>query len=109
MSREYLYAPECGGEKARRLYWATRKRGIVKVSNDGGMVWIFEKVPPTLRRDGFIINAADFLERAAEILSIPPEDVFSLEDDQIRGVARTIAGITPQASIAASEAINDKK
>lgn len=109
MKREYLLTTECGGEKARRLYWATRKRGIVKVSNDGGMVWIFEKVPPTLRRDGFIINASEFLARAAEILRILPEDVFSLEDCQIREVARTIAGVTPKASTAASEADDEEK
>ncbi len=109
MSREYHEIPECGGEKGRRLYWATRKRGIVKVSPDGGMVWIFEHIPPTLIRDGFIIDAVEFLHRAAELLRMRPDDVFSLEDNQIRNVAREIAGIHPQAPVIAGGAENAEK
>ena len=109
MSREYREPPECGGQKAWRLWWATRKKGLVKVSFDGLLIWIMERRPSTLINDGFIIDAKEFLGRAAELLRIHPDDVFSLNDTQIRNVAREIAGIHPQAPVIAGGAEHEKK
>lgn len=87
--------PNYGGEKARRLYWATRKNGIVKVSYDGSLLWIWERKPEIPVSNGHIFEAKEFLNKAAKILEIQPEQVFTKEDDVLRRVARLVAGIPP--------------
>jgi len=83
--------PAFGGEKARRLFWAAKNGGIVKVADDG-FTWIFEKIPKTMIRDGVIIPAPKFLEMATATLELSREDVFSVDDNTIRQVAQKIAG-----------------
>lgn len=92
-----------GGQKAYRLAQAVRSgQGIVKVSKDGALVWLFSAPPQTLLTDdGFILDAEEFLNAAAKLLQIEPEDVYRLTDEKIRFLARKIAGIEPQAPIVA--------
>jgi hypothetical protein len=97
----YHEKPEFGGQKGHRLYYATRKGGIVKVSEDGSLVWVHEVKPSTLVRDGHIFDAQDFQYRAANALQIEPAQVFALDDDQIRDIARHLAGIEPLSLAAA--------
>lgn len=88
--------PAMGGEKARRLYWACRKGGLVKISADGSLIWFWEVPPRTIHNDGSTyIEAKDFLKMAADTLGITEIQVFELEDESIRTVARRIAGIDP--------------
>ena len=89
----FTYIPACGGEKARRLFHAVRKGGIVKVSPDGSLVWIWENRPPTIAGGGTIIDAREFARKAAEALQLPADDIYSLEDEEIRDIARRLAGI----------------
>lgn len=102
------FVPACGGEKARRLFHAVRKGGIVKVSPDGSLVWIFENTPSTIAGDGTIIDAREFARKAAEVLQLPADDIYSLGDEEIRDIARRLAGTHPIASHDARGAHNDK-
>lgn len=88
-----------GGQKSYRLAQAVKSgQGIIKVSKDGSLIWIFQAPPHTITNDGYTLNADKFLEEAAELLQIKPDDVFKLSDEEIRNLARKIAGIAePQA------------
>lgn len=110
MNQKAIHVPSCAGEKSRRLYFATIKGGVVKVSGEGGkFVWIFEKATSFIRNDGVIFDACDFVEKAAAALKIRQEDVFSLENEDIQDIARQLAGIHPIASKVVCEAGNGKK
>jgi hypothetical protein len=109
MNHTFTDYPTFGGEKARRLYHAIRKGGILKISFDGSYIWLFESPPSTIVHDGTIFDARDFRELASEALGIRPEDVYSLDDDEIRDIARRLAGITPTRLADAQEAAHDKK
>jgi len=100
-----LPLPGYGGEKARRLSHAARKSGILKVSPDGSHVWVFETRPSTLV-DGTIFPAREFVDLASEALGIQWQEVFSLDDEAIREIARRLAGITPASLADAREADN---
>lgn len=84
--------PAFGGEKARRLYWAAKNGGIVKIADDG-FLWIFERTPRTLVSEGTILPAAKFAAMAAKTLGIPVEELFEADDQAIRQVAQKIAEI----------------
>lgn len=84
--------PSFGGEKARRLFWAVKNDGIVKVAPDG-FTWIFEKKPRTLISDGTVFPAAQFATMAAEMLEIRVNELFEADDEALRQVARKLAGI----------------
>lgn len=88
-----------GGQKAYRLAQAVRSgQGIIRISPDGSLIWIFQAPPSTLTDDGITLSAEKFLETAAELLQIKPDEVFKLSDNEIRSLARKITGIAePQA------------
>lgn len=104
MSRKKVQTPSFGGEKARRLFWATLKGGCIKISSNGKFIWVFESKSPLISNDGQVFDANDFVDRAAAALNIPKTEVFNLEDDRIRDLARQLSGITPESLDDASEA-----
>lgn len=110
MKPKAMQIPSCGSEKARRLWWATQNGGSVKVSGEGGrFVWIFERPTPFFNDGGKVFDACDFVEKAAAVLKIREEDVFTLDSDDLQNIARQLAGIHPQASPEASEADDAQK
>jgi hypothetical protein len=104
MSRQQIQTPSFGGEKARRLFWATIKGGCIKISENGKFIWVFESRSPLISTDGHLFDAKDFVDRAAATLNIQKTDVFNLEDDRIRDIARQLSGINPESLDDASEA-----
>lgn len=108
MNPRYSHDLNFGGSKAQLLLTAIKNGGIVKVSFDGSLIWVFTSRPKTIISDGVTMDAEEFLNKAARALNIAPDDVFELSDNQIRDIARKLTGIT-QATRDAAGVSDEKK